>query len=81
MNQSAQFPADCNKVCHLNQLVRGIGEARPQPVIPTRPILLSLLLGAVLRSKSYLQVATRTQSRRWQRLIHWPEPISHDPFE
>ena len=81
MNLGAQFLACSCKVFHLNQLVQGIGDARPQPAIPTRPILLSLLLGVVLRSKSRLQVATHPQSRPWQRLIHWHDPISDDTFE
>jgi hypothetical protein len=81
MNLHAQWLAYTRKVFHLNQLVQGIRDTRPYPVIPTRPVVLSLLLGAVLRRKSYLQVAAQTRRRSWQRLIHWDEPLSHDTLE
>lgn len=54
---------------------------RPYPVIPTRAVVVSLLLGAVLRVGSYLNLAAQTRRRRWQHLIHWPQGISHDSFE
>ena len=53
---------------------------RPYPEIPTRPLLLSLLLGVVLRSGSYLDISQQTKRRRWQHLIHWGQPISDDAF-
>ena len=81
MNQLAQFLAYANKVFHLGRLLRGVSDRRPYPVIPTRPILVSLLLGVVLRVDSYLGLAQQTKRRRWQRLIHWKRRISHDSFE
>jgi hypothetical protein len=81
VNPLAQFLAYANKVFHLNRLLRGVGDRRPYPVIPTRPVLVSLLLGVVLRVDSYLGLAQRTKRRRWQHLVHWPKPISHDTFE
>lgn len=80
MNLLAQFLAYANKVFHLNQQVRGIGDRRPWPVIPTRPVVLSLLLAVVVRTGSYLAVAQQTKRRRWQRLIHWGQAISDDTF-
>jgi hypothetical protein len=62
-------------------MARGARDARPYPEIPTRPIFLSLLLGVVLRVGSYLDLAQQTKRRRWQHLIHWAKPISHDTFE
>ena len=52
----------------------------PIPKIPTRPLLLSLLLGVVIRAGSYLDIAKQTKRRRWQHLIHWPKRISDDAF-
>jgi len=62
-------------------MLRGIRCSRPYPVIPTRALVVSLFLGAVLRIGSYLDLAAQTKRRRWQRLIHWARRISHDAFE
>jgi hypothetical protein len=80
MNELAQFFTYIIKVFALNRVVRGVRDARPQPVIPTRPLLLSLLLGVVLRVGSYHDLAKQTKRRRWQHLIHWPQRISDDAF-
>ncbi len=80
MNQLAQFLTYVIKVFALNRVVRGVRDARPQPVIPTGPLLLSLLLGVVLRVGSYHDLAKQTKRRRWQHLIHWSERISDDAF-
>lgn len=81
MNELAQFLAYVTKVFGLPRLLRGVRDERPYPQIPTRPVLLSLLLGAVLRVGSYLDLAGQTRQRRWRRLIHWAETISHDTFQ
>ena len=78
MNELAQFFTYCNKVFRLAFLVRSIRDHRPQAVIPTRPVFLTLLMGVVLRFSSYAQMASQTGQRRWQHLIHWFRPISHD---
>ena len=62
-------------------MLRGIRCRRPYPVIPTRAVVVSLFLGAVLRVGSYLNLAAQTKRRRWQHLIHWAQRISHDTFE
>lgn len=80
MNELAQFLTYVIKVFALNRVVRGVRDARPQPVIPTRPLLLSLLLGVVLRVGSYHHLAKQTKRRRFQHLIHWPQRISEDAF-
>lgn len=80
MNELAQFLTYATKVFALGQLVRQVHDQRPYPKIPTRPVLLSLLLGAVFRASSYLEISQQTQRRRWQHLIHWPKPISDDTF-
>jgi hypothetical protein len=48
MNKLAQFFACVIKVFALNRVVRGVRDARPQPVIPTRPMLLSPFLKRLL---------------------------------
>jgi hypothetical protein len=80
MNELAQLLTYVIKVFALNRVVRGVRDARPQPVIPTGPLLLSLLLGVVLRVGSYHDLAKQTKRRRWQHLIHWSQRISDDAF-
>jgi hypothetical protein len=80
MNELAQFLTYVIKVFTLNRVVRKVRDSRPHPQIPTLPLLLSLLLGVVLRVGSYLDIAKQTKRRRWQHLIHWPKRISDDAF-
>jgi hypothetical protein len=80
MNELAQFLAYVVKVFALGRVVRAVRDSRPYPEIPTRPLLLSLLLGVVIRAGSYLDISKQTKRRRWQRLIHWPKRISDDAF-
>lgn len=81
MNQLLQFLAYTTKVFALARRLRGVRDHRPEAVIPTRALLLCLVLGEVLRVSSYLDLAKQTKRRRWRHLIHWSEPISHDSFE
>jgi hypothetical protein len=80
MNELAQFLTYCAKVFGLAGLVGQVRDKRPQPLIPARAVLLSLLMGAVIRCGSYLAISQQTKRRRWQHLIHWPKPISDDTF-
>jgi len=80
MNELAQFLACATKVFALGRLVREVRDRRPYPEIPTRPLLLSLLLGVVLRAGSYLDLSKQTKRRRWQHLIPWSQRISDDAF-
>ncbi len=80
MNELAQFLTYIVKVFAFDRVVRQMRSARPYPQIPTRPLLLSLLLGVVIRAGSYLDISQQTQRRRWQHLIHWPQRISADAF-
>jgi hypothetical protein len=80
MNELAQFLTYAIKVFALGQVVRVVRDSRPYPEIPTRPLLLSLLLGVVLRVGSYRDIAKQTKRRCWQHLIHWPKRISDDAF-
>ena len=81
MNELAQFLAYVTKVFPLGRIVREVRDTRPYPQIPTRPLLLSLLLGSVLRAGSYLDISQQTKRRRWQHLVHWPKRISDDAFD
>ena len=56
-------------VFDLVSRLRAVRTARPNPVIPTAPITLSLFLGAVLRVPSLLQLQRETNRRGWQRLV------------
>ena len=80
MNELALFLAYATKVYHLGRLLRGVRDQRSDPLIPARALLLSLVMGVVLRVSSYLALSHQTQRRRWQHLIHWRHGISHDAF-
>jgi hypothetical protein len=80
MNELAQFLTYAIKVFSLNHMARSVRDSRPWPVIPTRPLFLSLLMGVVMRFSSYHDIAKQTKRRRWQHLIHWPKRISDDAF-
>ncbi len=80
MNELAQFLSYVTKVFALGRIVRGVRSRRPYADIPTRPLLLSLLLGVVIRAGSYLDISKQTKRRRWQHLIHWRQRISDDAF-
>jgi len=64
-------------------LPRGLGGVRtdrPEAEIPTPPITLSLVLGAVVRLGSLLALQTATGRKGWQCLTGWAGPISDDAF-
>jgi hypothetical protein len=78
MNRLGQFWHYVTKVFALPARLRTIRDERSQPVIPTRVFSASLLLGAVLRVPSFLQLQAETARRGWQRLVHWSQPLSDD---
>ncbi len=80
MNELAQFLGYVTKVFDLGRIIRGVRSRRPYADIPTRPLLLSLLMGVVIRAGSYLEISKQTKRRRWQHLIHWHQRISDDAF-
>jgi hypothetical protein len=81
VNRLAQFLLYVQKVFALKTVLRGVRDQRPFAQIPTHPVLLSLLFGVVLRISSYFDLAAQTKRRRWRRLCHLKDPISHDTFE
>ena len=80
MNELAQFLGYAIKVFRLGRLLRDVRNRRCDPPIPTRALLLSLVMGVVIRVGSYLDLSEQTKRRRWQHLIHWAQRISHDAF-
>jgi nitroreductase len=78
MNCLGQFWHYVEKVFDLPIRLRAVRDTRSQPVIPTCVFSASLLLGAVLRCPSLLQLQAETARRGWQRLVRWPQPISDD---
>lgn len=81
MNELAQFLGYVTKVFAFGRVVRSVRCRRPYPLIPTRCLFLSLVLGVVIRTGSYLDLAKQTKRRRWQHLIHWAHRISDDAFD
>jgi hypothetical protein len=81
MNELAQFLGYATKVFGFGRLVRSVRCRRPYPLIPTRCLFLSLVLGVVVRVGSYLDLSKQTKRRRWQHLIHWDKRISDDTFD
>lgn len=80
MNELAQFLTYVCKVFGLNRLVLQVRDSRPYPEIPLPALLLSLVLGVIIRIGSYHDLAKQTKRRRWQHLIHWPKRISDSAF-
>ena len=81
MNRLAQFLHYAQKVFGLKTLLRGVRDERPLARIPTAAVLLSLVLGVVLRVSSYLALSQQTQRRRWRHLCGLKGPLSDDTFE
>jgi hypothetical protein len=81
VNRLAQFLHYTGKVFGLKPLLRGVRSDRPFARIPTVPVLVSLVLGVVLRVSSYLELSEQTRRRRWQHLCGLQGPLSDDTLE
>jgi hypothetical protein len=81
VNRLAQFLHYVQKVFGLKRLLRGVGDERPLAQIPTHAVLISLVLGVVLRISSYLDLSRQTRRRRWRHLCGLKAPISDDTLE
>ncbi len=66
------------KVFALPQRLAGVANHRSQPEIATRSITVSLLLAALTRVRSFLQLQSETARPGWQRLTGWSGRISDD---
>lgn len=80
MNRLAQFLLYTQKVFGLKTRLCQVRDERPQAQIPTAAVLISLVLGAVLRVSSYLDLAGQTRRRRWRHLCGLKAPLSDDTF-
>jgi DDE family transposase len=81
VNRLAQFLHHTGKVFGLKTLLRGVRSDRPFARIATVPVLVSLMLGVVLRVSSYLELSQQTRRRRWQHLCGLHGPLSDDTLE
>lgn len=81
MNRLDQFLRYAQKVFGLKTRRRGVRDERPLAQIPTHAVLISLMLGVVLRLSSYLDLSQQTRRRRWRQLCGLKSPISDDTFE
>jgi hypothetical protein len=81
MNLLAQFWQAAAKVFALPRRLRGLSDHRCQPQIPPWVLYGALLLGALLRVPSLLQLQQETRRRGYRRLLGWPTPISDDAFD
>jgi hypothetical protein len=81
VNRLAQFLHYSRKVFGLKTLLRGVRSDRPFARIPTAAVLVSMVLGVVLRVSSYLDLSQQTRRRRWQHLCGLKGPLSDDTFE
>ena len=57
------------KVFDLRNLIRNVRDRRQYPEIPTPCLHLTLVLGAILRVPSLLDLSLKTQRKGWQRMI------------
>lgn len=80
MNRLRQFWQYTEKVFDLPVRLRAVRDHRVHPEIPTRVLNVSLLLAALLRLPSLLQLQAETQRRGWQRQVGWPQASSDDAF-
>jgi hypothetical protein len=74
------FVQYAQKRFQLPLLMAGLTDGRPQPEIPARPVVLSLVLGEVVHLPSLLQLQEETKLPQWQRWVGYPGAISHDTF-
>jgi hypothetical protein len=81
VNRLAQFLHYAQKVFALKTVLRGVRDTRPFAKIRTTPVLLTLVLGVVLRISSYLDLAQQTKRRRWRHLCGLSAALSDDTFE
>ena len=81
MTRLGQFIRYCQRVFDLSRLAGGLKDGRPYPEVPILSIWLSLVLGAVTRVPSFLQLEAETARACWQRWIRRSSKISDDVFD
>ena len=78
MNRLRQFWQAARKVFDLPRRLRGVRDHRADPQVPTFAVSATLLLGALLRKPSFLQLRFESARRGWQRLIAHGAAITDD---
>jgi len=78
MNRLRQFWHAASKVFALPRRLRAVRDGRADPQVPTFAVSATLLLGALLRKPSFLQLQFESARRGWQRLIAQAAPITDD---
>jgi hypothetical protein len=78
MNRLRQFWHYTTKVFDLPCRLRSVRDRRADPLVPSWAVTATLLLGALLRKPSFLQIESESRRPGWQRLIDYPEPITDD---
>lgn len=80
MNRLHQLWQYARKVYDLGRRLRQTRDTRPYPQIPTRPVVVSLFLGALLGVSSWLKLAKKTRKKTWQRLLRYEAALNHETF-
>jgi hypothetical protein len=76
----SRFVRYAQKQFNVSLLLGGLADGRPQPEIPARPVVLSLVLGEVVHIPSFLQLQEETKLAQWQQWTGYKGTISHDTF-
>ncbi len=77
-SELSQFVHYAEQRFDLQWLAGAFTDSRPLPVIPSRAVWLSLVLGEVVQVPSLLQLEEETRLPQWQRWVGYRAPISHD---
>ena len=77
MNHLCQVWHYLDKVFDLPQRIKNVRDTRQYPEIPTPCLHFTLVLGALLRVPSLLDLSLKTRGLGWQRLIG-SKPFSDD---
>ena len=78
MNFLRRFWRAAAKVFDLPRRLHGLSDHRRDPAIPPSVLFTALLLGALLRVPSFLQLQQETARRGIQRLLGWSRRLSDD---
>ena len=74
----SRFVRYAQKMFGLNLLAGSFTDSRPEPVVPSRSVWLTLLLGEVAHIPSFLQLQAETRLPQWQQWVGYHHPISDD---
>jgi hypothetical protein len=79
-SELSQFVHYAEQRFDLQWLAGAFTDSRTSPLIPSRAVWLSLLLGEVVQVASLFQLEEETRLPQWQRWVGFGAPISHDTF-